>query len=109
MVMMSRRWRLRYSQLHMKWCTRNERVGSLAVAQPTSVDCIIEDFAVESQLFALGLVQSTSLAAASFAVTVLGDNDDRPILSRSEVNPNLGAGWGLSVVSRSVHTGNWHS
>jgi len=80
--------------------TRNERVGSLFVTQPTSVDCIIDDFAVESQLFALSFVQSSSLAAASLAVTVLGNNDDRsPPLSRSEVNPNLGAGGGLILIS----------
>jgi hypothetical protein len=54
--------------------TRNERVGFLFVTQPTSVDCIIDDLAVESQLFALSFVQSASLDAASLAVTVLGNN-----------------------------------
>lgn len=42
----------------------NERIGSLAWNQPKSVDSIIDDFAVEGQIFTNSLVQSATLSAA---------------------------------------------
>lgn len=51
-------------EISQKQFENNERIGSLAWNQPKSVDCIIDDFAVEGQIFTNSLVQSATLSAA---------------------------------------------